>query len=125
MSATLPTFTADIVVPDAIFVPLTLSPIYIFFVNYDVSITNAVPELIAPSLVSVILSPLDGAIALTVSVTAWGCVIVLFNNKEFELLDPDHIPNGKNIIVTNGAQGASGTNANLPPYWALIYIIKT
>jgi len=72
------------VVPDAIFVPLTLSPIYIFFVKYDVSITNEVPELIAPSLVSVILSPLEGAIALIVSVTACGCVIVLFNNKEFE-----------------------------------------
>jgi hypothetical protein len=29
------------------------------------------------------------------------------------------------ISVTNSTTGASGTNANLPPYYALCYIMKT
>jgi hypothetical protein len=30
-----------------------------------------------------------------------------------------------NITVTNSTEGVSGTNANLPPYYALAYIMKT
>ena len=41
-------------------------------------------------------------------------VIYKINKKEFELLDPDHIPNGKNMIVTNGAQGALWDHRSFP-----------
>jgi hypothetical protein len=30
-----------------------------------------------------------------------------------------------NITTTNSTEGVSGTNANLPPYYALAYIMKT
>ena len=41
-------------------------------------------------------------------------IVYKINKKEFELLDPDHLPNGKNIIVTNGAQGALWDHQTFP-----------
>lgn len=34
-------------------------------------------------------------------------------------------PNTTGITVSNSTQGSSGTNANLPPYYALAFIMKT
>lgn len=38
--------------------------------------------------------------------TQYNNVVYKINKKEFELLDPDYIPKGENIIVTHGANGA-------------------
>ena len=46
--------------------------------------------------------------------TQYPNVIYKINKKEFELLDPDHIPNGKNMIVTSGANGALWDHQTFP-----------
>ena len=46
--------------------------------------------------------------------TQYPNVIYKINKKEFELLDPDHIPNGKNMIVTHGANGALWDHQTFP-----------
>ena len=46
--------------------------------------------------------------------TQYPNVIYKINRKEFELLDPDHIPNGKNMIVTSGALGALWDHQTFP-----------
>ena len=46
--------------------------------------------------------------------TQYNNVIYKINKKEFELLDPDHIPNGKNMIVTHGANGALWDHQTFP-----------
>ena len=46
--------------------------------------------------------------------TQYNNVVYKINKKEFELLDPDHIPNGKNIIVTHGANGALWDHQTFP-----------
>tara|TARA_B100001250_G_scaffold403917_1_gene419083 strand:- start:30 stop:818 length:789 start_codon:yes stop_codon:yes gene_type:complete len=46
--------------------------------------------------------------------TQYNNVVYKINKKEFEMLDPDHIPNGKNMIVTNGAQGALWDHRSFP-----------
>ena len=38
--------------------------------------------------------------------TQYNNIVYKINKKEFELLDPDHIPRGENMIVTHGANGA-------------------
>ena len=38
--------------------------------------------------------------------TQYNNIVYKINKKEFELLDPDHIPKGENMIVTHGANGA-------------------
>ena len=38
--------------------------------------------------------------------TQYPNIIYKINQKEFNLLDPDHIPKGENMIVTAGADGA-------------------
>ena len=46
--------------------------------------------------------------------TQYNNVVYKINKKEFELLDPDHIPNGKNMIVTHGANGALWDHQTFP-----------
>ena len=46
--------------------------------------------------------------------TQYNNVVYKINRKEFELLDPDHIPNGKNMIVTHGANGALWDHQTFP-----------
>ena len=46
--------------------------------------------------------------------TQYNNVVYKINKKEFELLDPDHIPNGRNMIVTNGPQGAMWDHLAFP-----------
>ena len=46
--------------------------------------------------------------------TQYNNVVYKINKKEFELLDPDHIPNGKNMIVTSGALGALWDHQTFP-----------
>ena len=46
--------------------------------------------------------------------TQYNNVVYKINKKEFELLDPDHIPNGKNMIVTSGANGALWDHQTFP-----------
>ena len=41
-------------------------------------------------------------------------VVYKINKKEFELLDPDHIPRGENMIVTHGANGALWNKKQFP-----------
>tara|TARA_B100001989_G_C24546323_1_gene471035 strand:+ start:131 stop:886 length:756 start_codon:yes stop_codon:yes gene_type:complete len=41
-------------------------------------------------------------------------IIYKINKKEFELLDPNHIPRGENIIVTHGANGALWNHKTFP-----------
>ena len=36
------------------------------------------------------------------------------NKREFELLDPNHIPRGENMIVTHGANGALWDHKTFP-----------
>jgi hypothetical protein len=35
------------------------------------------------------------------------------------------VTTGITVATTNASTGTSGTNANLPPYYALCYIMKT
>ena len=45
-----------------------------------------------------------------------------------EFVDPDQIVaafTGITVATTNSTEGSSATNANLPPYYALAYIMKT
>ena len=46
--------------------------------------------------------------------TQYNNVVYKINKKEFELLDPNHIPNGQNMIVTNGANGALWDHKSFP-----------
>ena len=46
--------------------------------------------------------------------TQYPNVVYKINKKEFEMLDPDHIPNGKNMIVTHGANGALWDHQTFP-----------
>ena len=46
--------------------------------------------------------------------TQYNNVVYKINKKEFELLDPNHIPNGKNMIVTNGPNGALWDHQTFP-----------
>ena len=41
-------------------------------------------------------------------------VIYKINEKEFSLLDPDHIPKGENMIVTHGSKGALWNKKTFP-----------
>tara|TARA_S200000501_G_scaffold378213_1_gene439757 strand:+ start:1514 stop:2299 length:786 start_codon:yes stop_codon:yes gene_type:complete len=46
--------------------------------------------------------------------THYNNVVYKINKKEFELLDPDHIPRGENMIVTHGANGALWNKKQFP-----------
>ena len=46
--------------------------------------------------------------------TQYNNIIYKINKKEFELLEPDHIPKGENIIVTHGANGALWNHKTFP-----------
>ena len=41
-------------------------------------------------------------------------IVYKINKKEFELLDPNHIPRGENMIVTHGANGALWNKKQIP-----------
>ena len=41
-------------------------------------------------------------------------IVYKINKKEFELLDPNHVPRGENIIVTHGANGALWNKKQFP-----------
>ena len=46
--------------------------------------------------------------------TQYPNIIYKINQKEFNLLDPDHIPKGENMIVTHGANGALWNHKTFP-----------
>jgi len=50
----------------------------------------------------------------TILPTEHSNVIYKINKKEFESLDPDHIPNSTNMIVTMGSEGAAWNKKKFP-----------
>jgi hypothetical protein len=59
------------------------------------------------------------------SIVAGAAVGVIRWSNYYRSLNTDTKTTGITVATTNANAGTSGTNANLPPYYALCYIMKT